>query len=502
MTRINPRALLSAALLATVTVPLAGAHVQQAPTAEATSPSAVAPTAKSADDPRAERLERALAAIQPRNARADIFFIASDELRGRDTPSRGLRIAARYIRARLERLGFQPGAPEGSFFWNYTLTQNTLDEENTFATYTVDGVTRRLAFGRDYFLFPTSLQNRDGEGGILFGGTFADDDTQGVDFGGHWVLLRPGTRVSKRRSESAAKAGVLGFLVPAKAGAEKSVADAFQRYTSYMRKPSLFTPRANRLPSLHLSEELSQSLWSDDLEVGDSLPGTFRESWKIEAKPVELENVCGLWPGSDPVLRNEVIIISAHYDHIGVSSNGEINNGADDNGSGTTGLMAIAEALEAYGPMRRTVLLLWVSGEEKGLLGSAAWTKDPWLPEGMHPICDLNIDMIGRNAPDEIGITPTKQRREYNLLTRLVEKHMGEEGFNTLNSADAYWARSDHANFSQNLHIPVAFLFSDVHEDYHQPTDTPDKIDVGKLTRVARLVVRVLDDLQEDTIEF
>jgi Zn-dependent M28 family amino/carboxypeptidase len=158
--------------------------------------------------------------------------------------------------------------------------------------------------------------------------------------------------------------------------------------------------------------------------------------------------------------------------------------------------MAIAEALTAYGPMRRSVLLLWVSGEEKGLLGSKAWTLDPTLPEGMRAVCNLNIDMIGRNPSDYLLITPTRQHPAYNGLTRMAERHAPLEGFPRLGGCDEYWRRSDHMNFSDQLGVPVAFLFSDVHEDYHQPSDTWDKIDFDKIRRVSRLVVRMLDALQ------
>ena len=453
-------------------------------------------------DPRAANLERALAAIQTSNVSADIHFIASDELAGRDSPSPGLKIAARFIRARLERLGFVPGAPESSYFWEYQLTQHSLDEAATFATLSLDGALHRLEFGRDYFLSPNSRHDREASGTIVFVGGFDEEEVEGLDLAGQWLLLRPGTRVSRRRTHAAEKLGVAGFLIPADPNAETTVSEAFSRGTRYMRQPSLRAPRGGGAPSVNLSEVWSERLYSDGLEVGSAVPGTFQEAWRVNAAPVTLENVCGLWPGSDPKLRDEVIILSAHYDHVGVNQAGEIHNGADDNGSGTTGLMAVGEALKAYGPMRRTVMLMWVSAEEKGLLGSRAWTEDPWLPEGMQPICNINIDMIGRNAPEAIGVTPTKDRPEYNRLTKLVEKHMGSEGFTTLNSADAYWNRSDHANFSRNLKIPVAFLFSDVHEDYHKPTDDPDKIDVDKLARVARLVVRLLHDLQADELDF
>jgi Zn-dependent M28 family amino/carboxypeptidase len=151
--------------------------------------------------------------------------------------------------------------------------------------------------------------------------------------------------------------------------------------------------------------------------------------------------------------------------------------------------------------MRRSVLLTWVSGEEKGLWGSEAWTKKPSLPAGHRAVCNINIDMIGRNAPGKLLITPTKALKEYNGLTRLAESLAPSEGFPSLGSCDDYWARSDHMNFARNLGIPVAFLFSDVHADYHQPSDTPDKIDYDKIGRVTRLVLRMLDGLQDDQLE-
>lgn len=215
---------------------------------------------------------------------------------------------------------------------------------------------------------------------------------------------------------------------------------------------------------------------------------------------IALENVCALWPGSDARLSKEILVVSAHYDHEGVR-NGVVYPGADDNGSGSMGLLALAEALVEHGPLRRTVLLMWVSGEEKGLWGSDAWTRAPLLAAGHRVVADINIDMIGRNAPDKLLITPTRAlKKEYNGLTRLAEALAPLEGFPVLGSADAYWRRSDHMNFADHLGVPVTFLFSDVHEDYHKPTDTPDKIDYDKVRRVTRLVLRMLAGLQADEL--
>ena len=293
-------------------------------------------------------LTRSLDSIDAGKIEADLVFFAADELMGRDTPSPELRVAARFLRARLRRLGLRPGAGE-SYFHEYQLSD-----------------------------------------------------------------------VSRRRRDS--------------------------------------------------------------------------------QEDVTLENVCALWPGDDSSLADEWILLSAHYDHLGTRGEA-IYNGADDNGSGSMALLAIAEALTNYGPMRRSVLLLWVSGEEKGLWGSGAWARHPTMPEGVRPVCNINLDMIGRNAPDGLLITPTRNHPSYNGLTRLAEKLGPREGFLSLGSADAYWQRSDQVNFSRYLNIPVTFLFAGEHEDYHQPGDTPDKIDYDKVRRVSRLVVRMLHSMQEDELD-
>jgi Zn-dependent M28 family amino/carboxypeptidase len=155
--------------------------------------------------------------------------------------------------------------------------------------------------------------------------------------------------------------------------------------------------------------------------------------------------------------------------------------------------------LTKYGPMRRSVMIMWVAGEEKGLWGSAAWTRNPTLPEGYKAVADINIDMIGRNAPEKLTVTPSAEHESYNFLSKLAVKLSPEEGFPTLDSADQYYTRSDHYNFVQ-AGIPATFLFAGVHEDYHRPTDDPEKIDYDKIRRVVRLVFRMLADLQNDSM--
>jgi peptidase M28-like protein len=460
------------------------------------------------------RLARALDTIEAREIRSDLFFFASDEMRGRDTPSKEQRVAARFVRARLERLGFEPGAGT-SFFHEYPLQQRRIDPARSSLAVLrapkdpgqAPEVALELVFGKDYF-FPSSsdIAVLEREGPVAWCGKGERDDFAAAR--GRWAVCLASDTSARRRARYAEGAGALGVItLPDPAGTADPAAADCQKTTKWaldgLNERS--SDRDGFLPQACLSLDAGRRLLAAcgvaaGLPPVGELAGVSLRDLRAGSGAIPLENVCALWPGSDPVLSKEILIVSAHYDHEGVKG-GKIYPGADDNGSGSMGLLALAEALSEYGPMRRSVLLMWVSGEEKGLWGSAAWTKSPTLPEGYRAVCDLNIDMIGRNAPDYLLITPTKALKEYNGLTRLAEELGPGEGFPKLGSADEYWQRSDHMNFAENMKIPVAFLFSDVHADYHKPTDTPDKIDYDKIRRVTRLVLRMLDRLQVDELK-
>ena len=202
--------------------------------------------------------------------------------------------------------------------------------------------------------------------------------------------------------------------------------------------------------------------------------------------------------GSD--LKDELIILSAHYDHIGEHS-GKIFNGADDDGSGTVAIMEIAEAFikakkDGNGP-RRSILILNVSGEEKGLLGSKYYTNYPVFPLE-NTVANLNIDMIGRldkkHADNENYIYIIGSDMLSTDLHEINEKANAtytqlelDYEFNTTKDPNRYYYRSDHYNFAKN-NIPVIFYFNGVHEDYHKETDTVDKIIFSKMEKITRLV--------------
>ena len=215
---------------------------------------------------------------------------------------------------------------------------------------------------------------------------------------------------------------------------------------------------------------------------------------------VSSENVLAFIEGSDATMKNEIVVISAHYDHIGIV-NGEINNGADDDGSGTVSAMEIGEAFiqakkDGNGP-KRSVLILHVSGEEKGLFGSEYYTRHPVYPLN-NTVCDLNIDMIGRvdeahkdNEKYVYLIGSDRLSMDLHNLSESVNKQTSnlilDYTFNAEDDPNQFYYRSDHYNFAKN-NIPVIFYFSGVHEDYHKPGDDPEKILYDKMCSIAQLV--------------
>ena len=230
------------------------------------------------------------------------------------------------------------------------------------------------------------------------------------------------------------------------------------------------------------------------------------------------ENVLGYIEGGD--LKNELIVITAHYDHLG-KHDSLVFNGADDDGSGTVAALEIAEAFilakkAGKGP-RRSVLIMPVSGEEKGLLGSKYYTDNPIYPLE-NTVANLNIDMIGRlddwhdtaNYVYLIGADRLSQEL-HDISEQVNKEYIGlnlDYKFNEEDDPNRYYYRSDHYNFAKN-NIPVIFYFNGVHEDYHKVSDTVEKIDFQKIKAITRLVFltawelanrdeRIMVDMKED----
>ncbi|MBK9155611.1 MAG: M20/M25/M40 family metallo-hydrolase [Chloracidobacterium sp.] len=238
------------------------------------------------------------------------------------------------------------------------------------------------------------------------------------------------------------------------------------------------------------------------------------------------QNVVALWEGSDPVLKNEMVAIGAHYDHVGTNPNApgddKIWNGADDDGSGTVAVLAIAEALaRSKTRPKRSILLVWHAGEEKGLWGANYFNKFPTV-DIKNVVAQLNIDMIGRSLdPNNVikcgqGIRRcnenlTKANEIYVIGSEMMSSTLGAvtKGTNNAylkldynykyddpNDTERFFFRSDHFHYAVNG-IPIAFWFDGVHEDYHQASDTADKIDYQKMEKVTRTIFLTMWKLSE-----
>ncbi|WP_333695826.1 M28 family metallopeptidase [Flavobacterium sp.] len=217
------------------------------------------------------------------------------------------------------------------------------------------------------------------------------------------------------------------------------------------------------------------------------------------------ENIWAFIEGTDK--KDEILVISAHYDHVGMK-NGEVYNGADDDGSGTVALLEIAAAFQkakkaGHGP-RRSILFLHVTGEEHGLHGSRFYAENPLFPIA-NTITNINIDMIGRRGygkeENDNYVYVIGSDRLSSDLHRISEeantKFIGMEldyKYNDLNDPNRFYYRSDHYNFAKKG-IPAIFYFNGVHDDYHKPTDTPDKIDYPLLAKRAQLAFVVAWEL-------
>jgi Zn-dependent M28 family amino/carboxypeptidase len=209
--------------------------------------------------------------------------------------------------------------------------------------------------------------------------------------------------------------------------------------------------------------------------------------------PAVAPNVIAIFPGADPALRNEYVVLSAHMDHVGVGRpvrGDSIYNGADDDASGTSALVEVAEAFASLeGRPARSIMFLGVSGEEQGLLGSHHFSENPTVPL-QSIVANVNIDMIGRNDPADVVVIG----KNYSSLGPLVERMAAENRalLGGLTAADDRWPderfffRSDHFNFARK-EIPAVFFFAGPHEDYHEPSDEVERIDADKAARVARL---------------
>lgn len=468
-------------------------------------------------DPSLEPPAEAVASITDREIGGHLRFLASDEMKGRDSGSPEGRLAAEYLAAHLFAAGAEPLGDPGrggrTYLQRFPLEVATPLAEGAELTLNLsdDGSKRVISckVGQDYVYHPGGVPSGEIEAGVVFVGYGTDKEYGDLNAKGQFILVYEGPAPGEKRSansfakiEAARKRGALGVLLIQPPGRlSPAPSQSISASSLGFDRPARMTlgPAPAVAPGITLADSVRDALVSafdlkDDLADGftagtlGGLAVHFRHA--VDRRTVIDHNVVGYFPGADPEKKKEVVVFSAHYDHVGVNEHGEIHNGSDDNASGTSALLEIAEAFAKAPRPARSVLFLWVSGEEKGLLGSRWYADHQLLPEGGKIVADINLDMVSRNDPGKISVTPSPEHGDYNSLVAAAQEIGKVEGLELVFDADQFYGRTDSYNFAAKG-IPAIFFFSGLHEDYHKPTDDVEKADLGKAARVSRAAFRL-----------
>ncbi|MGD9630273.1 MAG: M20/M25/M40 family metallo-hydrolase [Pyrinomonadaceae bacterium] len=471
-----------------------------------------------------------------------LTFIASDELEGRDTPSKGLDIAAKYIASHLANWGISPGAGEGTYFQKVPLRQAKVIAETT--KFELNG--QQYDYGKDFLttLVASNFSNANfvfaGNGWVIrsknidpYEGIDVKDKIvivinalpKGVTFGdlkgpagGDWFSppLYAQMKGAKAILNFSTFSGLANWDSAKWAQSEKGVVE-FGKQGSQIKIP-MITASPKLLASLFQGEKFNASSLFTKAASGEAMESFDLSASKkgsatvnVRTENIFTQNVVGILEGSDPVLKNEYVAIGAHYDHVGMNpffpGQDKIWNGADDDGSGTVAVMAIAKAF-AEGAQRpkRSILFIWHAGEEKGLWGSEYFTDNPTVPIGSI-ITELNIDMIGRyqspgdeNHPKNKDLP--KQGEIFTIGSRMMSTELGDLSesvnkaflnlaYNTKyddpNDPEQFFYRSDHFNYAKKG-IPIIFFMDGSHADYHQVSDSVEKINFQSMEKVTKTI--------------
>ncbi|MEQ7800840.1 M28 family peptidase [Pedobacter sp. ASV1-7] len=463
------------------------------------------------------------------NAYKHLSVLASDEYEGRGTGVKGGWMAADYIKNFFKEIGLK-GPVNGEYFQPVGIVKMGNDQILTIEGQPAEPIT-------DFYNIRTSITKgyTFNANNILFAGyglnAEAYNDFHGFNVTGKVVMIL-GDDVPKAISTySAASYRIMQLskenpkailVVEPKIGAMDSGTKRMLEYQPMVLNNQEHKERKIKdqgIPVIYISKQVANQLLKSVNKTIDELknkidanrkPASIELTATISASAmptetkVKADNVLGFLEGSDPKLKNEVLVITAHYDHIGLTgaeTGDKVNNGADDDGSGTTGVMMIAEAFmkakkAGKGP-KRSILFMTVTGEERGLWGSDWYSENPVFPL-KNTITNLNIDMIGRgdeaHAADNNFVYIIGSNMLSSDLHRISKKANQDyikmnldEKYNNRTDPNRFYYRSDHYNFAKHG-IPVIFYFNGVHEDYHQPGDEISKIDFPMLAKRSKLV--------------
>ncbi len=449
-----------------------------------------------------------------------LYVYASDEFEGRETGQPGQKKAVEYLKNEYIKLGIPAAKSDGNYFQNVPLKLSKVP------TGSITINSEEYKIGNHFLSFSEATGSYES---IVYVGYGIEDgeysDYANINVKGKFVLVKTGepknedgtyvlTNSTKKSIWSNANESLEKRFILAKN--KGAIGILYYDDANYSRFKSRFNfSKSNnsgrmeiqktgnhKFVSIFINSTLAQKLVPEIKTKSIPLEIDTKLELNIDSSnsKVNSENVVAVLKGSEK--PNEYVIISSHLDHIGIAKDGEINNGADDDGSGTVALLEIAEAFKksadaGVGP-KRSIVFLHVTGEEKGLLGSQYYTDiDPIFPLAQ-TVTNLNIDMIGRIDPKRDGdrnyiylIGSDKLSTELHELSETVNKKYTnitlDYTYNDKNDPNRFYYRSDHYNFAKN-NIPIIFYFNGTHDDYHRPGDTPDKINYDLLTNRSKLV--------------
>ncbi len=441
-----------------------------------------------------------------------LYIVAGKEMEGRETATEGERKAAAYIENHFRALGLAPGN-NGSYQMKWPLFRDSL----VGASLEVNGKT--FSIDKDFAINLSAAHTSSLMGAevVFVGSGIVDssrDDYKGINARGKIVLILPGGPGGAPPRGRGAVAGYIDAAMKNGAAAILQVQTNFPRRAGATRG-GLYTSafrNANPPNVFGISDQVAEAIMGADYAATKEATKNSTAQAKIYrsnvflsfakvTNKIESSNVLGVVEGTDK--KDEYVFITAHYDHEGKRGDSVIYYGADDDGSGTVSVLELAEAFAkakaaGKGP-RRSIVFMTVSGEERGLLGSAYYGEHPIFPLEKTTV-DLNIDMIGRIDPKrKVGdstnyvyvVGDDKLSSDLRPISEAMnKKYIKMEldyKYNDPKDQERIYYRSDHYNFARKG-VPIIFYFNGTHNDYHRPTDTPDKIQYELMTKRARLI--------------
>jgi hypothetical protein len=437
--------------------------------------------------------------------------ISHDSMMGRNTPSPGLDMASEWVGAEFEKYGLKPGGDDGGFLQRYAIQQIAMDSEAAGVTI---GDRETLRFGTDVGVMYGTPPEGDITGGVVVvsGTENPESALEGMELSGkHLLLALSSGGADQRRGVFRAlsplmNAGTASITIlsdVSDADWEEVMAEQRDRVQSRVGGGGrggfnlvLLTARAVAVAPILSRHGVNVSLlmgrYGQAMRVQEIAGLEMTVAIRIRVvEETSAPNVVGIIEGTD--LKDEYVVFSAHSDHVGFGAPNEegdsIFNGADDDASGTIGVVELAEAFAMMRPApRRSLIFVAVSGEEKGLWGSRYFVENPPVPlEQM--VADINIDMIGRNWPDTIVAIGMEHSDLGETLRRVGAAHpeLNMAPIDDQWPEEGFYSRSDHINWARRG-VPILFFFNGTHEDYHGVDDELERMDAEKETRITKLL--------------